>query len=102
MASVTATTVALALWQDAEVIAAFAAVGGFITPIALSTGENNAVSLFTYLTLLDVGALVLLRYRSWIRILGGSYVATLILYSAWHNQFYTPDQFATAIASVTA
>lgn len=37
MISVTAATVALALWQDAEVIAAFAAVGGFITPDLFST-----------------------------------------------------------------
>src|SRR6266571_7289435 len=42
MASLTASTVALALWQDAEVIAAFAAVGAFITPFALFSGENNA------------------------------------------------------------
>src|SRR5207253_2990640 len=72
MISVTAATVVLALWEDAEVIAAFAAVGGFITPFALSTGENNAAGLFVYLTILDIGALVLLRYRSWIAILMGS------------------------------
>jgi len=32
MAAVTASTVGLALWQDAEIIAAFAALGAFITP----------------------------------------------------------------------
>ena len=102
MASVTAATVALALWQDAEVIAAFAAVGGFITPIALSTGQNNAISLFTYVAILDVGALVLSRYRPWIRVLVGSYIGTLILYSAWHSRFYSEDQFWTAFISVSA
>src|SRR3989441_2406572 len=49
MAAVTASTVGLALWQDAEIIAAFAALGAFITPVALSTGVNNAAGLFSYL-----------------------------------------------------
>jgi uncharacterized membrane protein len=102
MTAVTGATIGMALWQDAEVIAAFAALGAFITPVALSTGQNNAVSLFTYVTILDAGALVLVRYRPWIRILAGSYVGTLLLYSAWHSNYYTPDQFQVAIASVSA
>src|SRR5206468_7686603 len=101
MTSVTAATVGLALWQDAEVMAAFAAVGAFITPVALSTGENNATSLFTYVAIFDVAAIVLARYRPWIRVLIGSYAGTVLLYSAWHSRFYAPDQFSTALVSVS-
>src|SRR5262249_37857265 len=101
MMSVTAATVAMALWQDAEVIAAFAALGAFITPVALSTGENNAVGLFTYITILDIGALVLWWSRSWVRVLIGSYAGTLTLYAVWHSRFYTPDQLPIAIISVS-
>ena len=102
MAAVTASTVGLALWQDAEIIAAFAALGAFITPVALSTGVNNAAGLFSYLFILDVGALILIRYRPWPRVLLGSYVGTLILYSSWHSSFYTVDQFSTALVGVSA
>jgi uncharacterized membrane protein len=102
MAAVTAATVALALWQDAQIIAAFAALGAFITPVALSTGVNNAAGLFSYLFILDVGALTLIRYRPWSRLLIGSYVGTLILYSLWHSSFYTADQFSTALVAVSA
>jgi uncharacterized membrane protein len=101
MATLTAATVAFALWQDAEVIAAFAALGAFITPVALSSGENNAVSLFAYVAILDIGALLLVWNRPWVRMLIGCYVGTLVLYSAWHSRFYTLDQFAIAIASVS-
>ena len=101
MASVTAATIALALWQDAEVIAAFAAVGAFITPFVLSTGENNAAALFTYVSILDIGSLFLVRNRPWVRVLIGSYFGTLFLYSAWHNRFYTVDQFSTALLSIS-
>jgi uncharacterized membrane protein len=102
MASVTAATAALALWQEAEIIAAFAAVGAFITPVALSTGVNNAVGLFGYLFLLNAGALFVIWRRPWIRILIGAYIGTLVLYSSWHATFYTTEQFSTALISVSA
>ena len=101
MASLTAATAALALWQDAEVIAAFAALGAYITPVALSSGENNAVSLFAYIAILDIAALLLVWNRPWVRVLVGCYIGTLLLYSAWHSRFYTLDQFAIAVASVS-
>jgi len=97
MVGVSAATIALALWEDAEVTAAFGVLGAFITPAALSTGENNAVSLFAYLTLLDFVALILLSRRLWFRIAIGSFVGTVIFYSAWNARFYTGDQFTTAL-----
>ncbi len=102
MAAITAVTVGLALWQDAEIIAVFATLGAFITPIALSTGVNNAIGLFAYLVILDLGTLILIRYRPWPGVLIGSYVGTLILYSSWHSSFYTIDQFWTALVAVSA
>src|SRR5215475_11794046 len=102
MMTVTVTTIGLALWQDAQVIAAFAALGAFLTPAMLSVGTNNASSLFSYLAILNVGALVLLVYKPWIRVLLGSYAGTLILYSSWHYRFYTESQFLLVLTSVTA
>jgi uncharacterized membrane protein len=101
MTSVTAATIGMALWQDAEVIAAFAAFGAFLTPAMLSVGTNNASSLFSYLAILNVGALFLLVYKPWIRVLLGSYAGTLILYSSWYYRFYSTDQFSAALTSVT-
>jgi uncharacterized membrane protein len=102
MMTVTVATIGLALWQDAELIAAFAAFGAFLTPAMLSVAINNASSLFSYLAILNVGALVLLVCKPWIRVLLGSYAGTLILYSSWHYRFYTPDEFLLALTSVTA
>ncbi|HYR91939.1 MAG TPA: DUF2339 domain-containing protein [Terriglobia bacterium] len=101
MSVVTAATVALALWQDSLVVAGFALVGAFITPLVLSTGENNATSLFSYVAILNAGALVLLRFRPWNRLLVGSFVGTLILYSGWHARYYTVDQFWIAFGFAT-
>src|SRR5215831_104860 len=102
MTCVTAATVGLALWQDAEIIAAFATFGAFLTPVMLAAGTNNASYLFTYVAILDIGALFLIVFRPWIRVLFGSYAGTLILYASWHYNFYTTEQFAVALISVSA
>ena len=82
MAAITAVTVGLALWQDAEIIAVFATLGAFITPIALSTGVNNAIGLFAYLVILDLGTLILIRYRPWPGVLIGRKDAKTVLIDA--------------------
>jgi uncharacterized membrane protein len=54
MIVVTASTCALAVAQNAEVLAIFAIAGGLATPALLSTGENHEVILFSYLVVLDM------------------------------------------------
>src|ERR1700674_2454928 len=43
MAVVTAATIVMALAEDAELLASFALIGGFATPVLLSAGENHEV-----------------------------------------------------------
>jgi uncharacterized membrane protein len=101
MTMVTASTAAMALWQDSQAIAAFAVLGGFITPVVLSTSVNNAAGLFSYLAILDLGVLFISRYRPWQRVLLGSQIGTFLLYAAWHDRFYSADQFQTALITIT-
>src|SRR5229473_6211128 len=54
MIMVTGATIALALAEDAELLASFALIGGFATPVLLSTGENHEAVLFSYVCLLDL------------------------------------------------
>src|SRR5215813_841307 len=97
MILVTAATVTLALTQDAEILAAFALVGGFSTPVLLSTGQNHEIVLFSYVALLDLAMLVVVRMKPWRRLLVGSFTGTAILAaiplltpltrSRWHAGF---------------
>src|SRR6185437_263945 len=57
MLVVTCATCAMALTQDAEILAVYSIVGGFATPLLLSTGVNREIALFSYVTLLDLGIL---------------------------------------------
>jgi uncharacterized membrane protein len=101
MVAVTAATAAMSIWQNAEVLAGLALVGGFITPLLLSTGENREGALFSYVILLDVASLVLLAYRPWRRILTGSYIGTVFLYWAWYLTFYDRRQLPETLAFAT-
>ena len=49
----------IALWQEAEILALFALIGGFATPLLLYTGENREVQLIAYLALLNSATLLL-------------------------------------------
>ena len=55
--------------RDAELLAFYAIIGGFSTPLLISTGENHEVALFCYLLLLDIAVLVLVVLRPWSRLL---------------------------------
>jgi uncharacterized membrane protein len=102
MLVVTAATSVMALSQDAQILAAFALVGGFTTPLLLKTGENREVALFTYVAILDIATLVLVAFRPWWRLLVMSYVGTLILYLGWYWRFYNggPLELTLAYASL--
>lgn len=93
MLVVTAATCAMAITQDAEILAVFAIAGGFSTPILLSTGVNREIALFSYLLLLDAGLLALIIFKPWRRLLWLGFTGTLILYVAWYGDFYSRPQF---------
>src|SRR4051794_23026241 len=92
MILVTASTITLALAQDAEVLAAFAMIGGFSTPLLLSTGQNHEFVLFSYICLLDLAILAMVRVKPWRRLLVGSFIGTWTLYAGWFAEYYTKDQ----------
>jgi uncharacterized membrane protein len=101
MLVVTAATSVMALTQDAQILAAFALIGGFTTPILLSTGQNREVALFTYVAILDVATLVLVTIKPWRRLLVMSYAGTLILYLVWYWTFYNRSQFTLTLSYAT-
>ena len=101
MLIVTAATAAMALAQNAEVLAAFALTGGFSTPILLSTGQNRELQLFLYIAILDLGALALVIFKPWRRLLLLSYAGTLLLYIGWYSEYYNRSELRLTLAFAT-
>jgi len=101
MLALTASTAALAIAEDAEILAAFALTGGFSTPFLLSTGENHELQLFSYLVVLDLAAVVMVARKPWRRLLALSYLGTLVLYVGWYAEFYNRRQISSTVAFAT-
>ena len=101
MLAVTAATAAMALAQDAQILAAFALTGGFSTPLLLSTGQNREIALFAYVAILDLATLALVTFKPWRRLLVMSYAGTLLLYVGWYSRFYNRGELNLTLAFAT-
>lgn len=97
-ALVTAGAMVYAVVLDEILIAFLSLLGGFITPVIVSTGENLPMPLFTYVTILSVGAMLCACYRRWRTVDILSFVGTYLLYTGWFEKFYRPAMGATEAA----
>jgi uncharacterized membrane protein len=86
---------ALAVLQNAPLLAIVAALEGFAAPVLASTGSNQPVGLFTYLLVLDVGIVLIAWFKAWrvLNLIG--FVGTFTLAAGWAHKYYTDDQYAT-------
>ncbi|MCP3920896.1 MAG: DUF2339 domain-containing protein [bacterium] len=102
MAAVTVLTAILAVRHNSQLIALFGLIGGFATPILLSSGENRPISLFGYILLLDVGLLAIARKQRWplLGLLG--IVGTTILQAGWVVTRMEPEQARLGLAILGA
>jgi uncharacterized membrane protein len=101
MLTVTSATGVMAVTQGAEVLAAFALSGGFVTPLLLSAGQNRELALFSYVALLDLAALALVVLKPWRRLLLLGYAGTVFLYVGWYLTFYSRTQISLTTAFAT-
>src|SRR5437762_184640 len=93
MLLITATAFLLAVRMDALVVAILGIAGGFLTPVLLSTGQDNPAGLFGYIALLDIGLLAVARRKEWssLPILGA--VGTVLMQIAWVGSFFLHGQY---------
>ncbi len=101
MVLVTLTSAGLSMAQDSELLAAFALVGGFLTPVLVSTGENREIALLSYLLLLDLGALWVVAIKGWKRLLAGAFVGTMLLFGGWAVGYSSDTQLTTTTIFAT-
>jgi uncharacterized membrane protein len=83
MAAVTASAAVVASVRRAQTTAALGLLGGFLTPLLLSRGEDNPIGLFGYLLLLNVGLLIVAQRRRWLWLGGVSFLFTALYQAAW-------------------
>src|SRR6266568_7951645 len=96
MALITVVAFLLAVRLNAIAVAVLGMAGGFLTPILLSTGQDNPLGLFGYVALLDIGLLMVARRKQWsvLPILGA--VGTVVMQIAWVTQFFLREEYFLA------
>jgi len=74
--------------QDAELLAGYGLIGGFATPLLLSTGGNHETFLFTYIAAIDLATVLLMRWKPWRRLLLPAFGATVAYFIGWCVEFF--------------
>ncbi|MCA9493054.1 MAG: DUF2339 domain-containing protein [Myxococcales bacterium] len=85
-------------WRtDDRFVAWLALVGGLLTPILVSTGENRPYSLFAYLALLAAGMVAAAVRRGWAEVVVAAALGAAGLHAGWASEWYAADQVPAAL-----
>ena len=93
MALITTTAFLLAARLNALVVAILGMLGGFLTPILLSTGQDNPLGLFGYIAILDAGLIVVALNRRWHFLTALAALGTAIMQIGWAGKFFISEKY---------
>lgn len=93
----TAAGMTLAILHDAMALAVIAVLGGFFTPVMLSTGTDARDRLFAYIMVLNLGVFGVAFFRKWLALDVLAFVGTVALYIGWYDSFYEPAAMVPAL-----
>jgi len=88
MAIVTAAAFFLAVRMNAQVIVILGLLGGFLTPVLLSTGVDNPTALFGYIAVLNIGVAAVALRKRWDYLVLLAAAGTIIMEFAWADKFF--------------
>lgn len=98
MVATTAAAVVFAMRYESQTIAVIGMLAGYWVPGALSSGDPHPWILFSYVFLLNLGALALTRLRRWVAMEYLAAAATALWYLAWMaNAFHDSDRMVATV-----
>ncbi len=99
MALVTVTAFLLAVRLDARVVAVLGMLGGFLTPPLCSTGVDKPFGLFSYIALLVVGVMAVVKHKRWMLMVPLAVGGTLLMQGGWLMRFFDSSGYAHGSAT---
>lgn len=93
MVLVTATAFVLAVRLNALVVAILGMFGGFLTPILLSTNQDNPLGLFGYIAILDGGLIVVALRKRWHFLTALAALGTALMQIGWAAKFFESEAY---------
>lgn len=88
---ITILSVFLSIVYDRQELAIFSLLGGFASPMIVSSGSGNYVVLFSYILILNTGMLILAYKKHWKSISIISYILTQGFYWVWLLTKFTDE-----------
>jgi uncharacterized membrane protein len=86
-------TVFAAVQYNLQAVAFIGLVGAYGVPFLLSDGSGRVVILFSYMSILNIGILILSFKKTWKALYYTAFLLTWIIYAAWFaNQYNSDDQ----------
>lgn len=85
-------TVFAAIQYDKEVIGIIALVGAYAVPFLLSDGSGRVVILFSYMTIINTGILILAFKKQWKRLYYLSFIFTWLSFAAWYTSSFNEHE----------
>ncbi len=93
LALITTTAFLIAVRLQALVVAILGMLGGFLTPILLSTGVDNPLGLFGYIAILDAGLIVVALQRRWFFLATLGALGTVFMQIGWADKFFETEKY---------
>jgi uncharacterized membrane protein len=88
MAIVTGAAFFLAVRMNAQVIVVLGLLGGFLTPVLLSTGVDNPTALFGYIAVLNIGIAAVALRKRWDYLVILAAAGTVLMEFGWAFKFF--------------
>ncbi len=93
MVLITTTAFLIAVRLNALVVAILGMLGGFLTPILLSTGVDNPLGLFGYIAILDAGLILAALNRRWFFLAALGALGTACMQIGWADKFFEAKKY---------
>src|SRR5258706_8956011 len=84
-------TVFASLQYNLRVVAIIGLVGAYAVPFLLSDGSGKVVILFSYMTIINIGILVLAFKKDWKQLYYLAFVLTWLIFGSWFLDAYHAD-----------
>ena len=93
MALITTTAFLIAVRLDALVVAILGMLGGFLTPVLISSGQDNPLGLFGYIAILDAGLIFVAFNRRWYFLTALAAFGTAFMQISWAGEFFVSEKY---------
>ncbi len=80
---ITLASIFLSYYYKSEILIIFSLFGGFLAPLMISSGQDNYLFLFTYITVINIGMLVIAFLKQWKSIGWIAFIFTSIYLFYW-------------------